>query len=610
MSSVVKTQGGLSVRAHIGDAKVLLAFNLDKKSTKNLAGFTIQVQAPGEQPFYIMNELQFEKPGDHAQDAKEPPNSSINAPIHKFRWMHVPGSLHLGPNPPMGKYTYTVTPRYFDDKQSLKPIDPSLSLALPVDVQPFQKAGLQLGFTRGYVQSQAYVHHFGPKAVIQPKKKELLFDTSQEAGKEPASGQPFTFADEYAWLGFTARARVFDTLQQVLSDKSLHLDMCAYDLNEPDVVKILVQLAAQGRVRLILDDASLHHNSKVPKPEDQVEVLFKKAAKNGAQIIRGHFSNFAHDKVLVVTKGQGGAPVKVLTGSTNFSVTGICVNANHVLVFSDPVVVKQYADLFQAAWDAQAKTPPWLKSTANLAGKSFPFSSKLTSTMSVTFAPHTTEFAGTVLQGLADRVAQEEKKKNGSVMFAVMTMNASGPVQPGLAKLHANQNIFSYGISDTPKGVFLYKPGQRTGVQVTGKPAGAVLPQPFDQVPGIGAGHQVHHKFVVCSFNTPDAVVYCGSSNLAAGGEQKNGDNLLEIHDSDVATAFAIEALALVDHFNFLDSFAKATKAPASAKKKAMPTVKSQAAVSGGWFLSTTDQWAQRYYDPKDLKCEDRQLFA
>jgi phosphatidylserine/phosphatidylglycerophosphate/cardiolipin synthase-like enzyme len=581
-----------------------------QKSTKNLAGFTIQVQAPGEQPFYIMNELQFQKPSDHAQDAKEPPNSSINAPVHKFRWMHVPGSLHLGINPPMGKYTYTVTPRYFDDKQSLMPIDPGLSVALPVDVQPFQKAGLQLGFTRGYVQSQAYMHHFGPKASIQPKKKELLFDTSQVAGKEPASGKPFTFADEYGWLGFTARARVFDTLQQVSKDQSLHLDMFAYDLNEPDVVKILVKLAGQGRIRLILDNASLHHDSKGSKPEDQVEALFKKSAKNGAQIIRGHFSNFAHDKVLVVTKTQGGTPVKVLTGSTNFSVTGICVNSNHVPVFSDRAVVKTYASLFQAAWDAQAKTSPWLKQKANLAGQSFPFSSKLTPKMSVTFAPHSAQFAGTVLQGMADRVAKEEKKKGGSVLFAVMTMAASGPVQPELAKLHANQNIFSYGISDTPKGVFLYKPGQRTGLQVTGKPAGAVLPKPFNQVPGIGPGHQVHHKFVVCSFNTPDAVVYCGSSNLAAGGEQKNGDNLLEIHDSDVATAFAIEALALVDHFNFLDSFAKNTKAPASAKKKAMPTVKSQAAAAGGWFLSTTNQWVQRYYDPKDLKCEDRELFA
>ena len=50
-------------------------------------------------------------------------------------------------------------------------------------------------------------------------------------------------------------------------------------------------------------------------------------------------------------------------------------------------------------------------------------------------------------------------------------------------------------------------------------------------MPSIGSGHQIHHKFVVCGFNGDDPVVYCGSSNLALGGEQHNGDNLLEIHD-------------------------------------------------------------------------------
>jgi len=46
-----------------------------------------------------------------------------------------------------------------------------------------------------------------------------------------------------------------------------------------------------------------------------------------------------------------------------------------------------------------------------------------------------------------------------------------------------------------------------------------------------------------------------------------NGDNLLAIRDEDVATAFAIEALALVDHFNFLDRAAAGPKA----KKKTKP---------------------------------------
>jgi hypothetical protein len=171
------------------------------------------------------------------------------------------------------------------------------------------------------------------------------------------------------------------------------------------------------------------------------------------------------------------------------------------------------------------------------------------------------------------------------------------------------------GISDNPGGIYLYKPGTRQGLLVSGKPASTVLPPPFDQVPGVGLGHQVHHKFVVCGFNRPDAVVYCGSSNLASGGEEANGDNLLAIRDSDVATAFAIEALCLVDHFNFLDKYATGGKGSKPTQKKgakpkkpsALPT---HAAADAGWFVSTDDGWAKPYFDPKDLKCTDRVLFG
>jgi hypothetical protein len=119
----------------------------------------------------------------------------------------------------------------------------------------------------------------------------------------------------------------------------------------------------------------------------------------------------------------------------------------------------------------------------------------------------------------------------------------------------------------------------------------------------------VHHKFVVCGFNSADPVVYCGSSNLASGGENLNGDNLLAIHDGDVATAFALEAIALVDHFNFLDGVASGPKAKAAATRKPAAS-KQQAAVSAGWFISTDDKWVDPYFDPKDLHSVDRQLFG
>jgi hypothetical protein len=184
-------------------------------------------------------------------------------------------------------------------------------------------------------------------------------------------------------------------------------------------------------------------------------------------------------------------PVKVLTGSTNFSGTGIYVNANNVIVFNDPQVAAAHSDVFDTVF----------------------------------------------------------------------------------------------------------------------KPVSTKLPPPFNQVPGIGLGHQVHHKFVVCGFNGSDPVVYRGSSNLASGGEQANGDNLLAIHDGDVATAFAIEALGLVDHLNFLDKFAKAPNAPKNAKVRP-PALQAQAAASAGWFLATTDKWVAPYFNPNDLHFMDRQLFA
>ncbi|HSS21508.1 MAG TPA: phospholipase D-like domain-containing protein [Pyrinomonadaceae bacterium] len=596
-----KQNTGLSVKAYRGDAKTLLAFNLPKANTKNLAGFTIEVAPKGQQSYFLQNNLRFEDPSKHAQDAKQPANSSFNAPIHKFRWLHVPGSLQQGTQPLFGSYTYTVTPRYFDGKGSLQPIDAKLSQAATVTVAPFVKGKMETGFTRGFVQSQAFVHHFGPKAAFRPKGNELLFDTSQVAGKSP-EGKDYTFAEQYEWLGFTARDKVFEVANEVLQNKKLRLDMFAYDLNEPDVLKILLELAKQGRIRMILDNAPLHHDAKSSKPEDQFEGLFTKAAKAPAEIIRGKFGRFAHDKELIVS--QGDKAIKVLTGSTNFSVTGLYVNSNHVLVFTDPTIAATYAQVFQTAWEGKAslkfnQTPEAAKVFSFVLGQT---------KIEVTYSPHPKADAEKNLDNMVARIEQEEKQKNGSVLFAVMGLDSgTGPVLPALKNIHSDQNIFSYGISDTPGGIFLYKPGKKTGSLVSGKPTASKLPPPFDQVPGLGLGHQVHHKFIVCGFNGKNPVVYCGSSNLALAGEQVNGDNLIAIHDGDIATVFAIEALALVDHFDFLDrSSSKAKVAPAKIKTASQE----QQAVNAGWFLSTTDAWVAPYYNADDLHNTDRLLFG
>ena len=127
--------------------------------------------------------------------------------------------------------------------------------------------------------------------------------------------------------------------------------MFAYDLNEPDVVSRLIKLAKRGAARVILDNAALHHNTTKPTPEDQFEKLFKAAAKAPADVLRGHFQRYSHDKIFIVSKG--GKARKVMTGSTNLSVTGLYVNSNHVIVFDDPVVAGKYAEVFTAVVERQ-----------------------------------------------------------------------------------------------------------------------------------------------------------------------------------------------------------------------------------------------------------------
>lgn len=67
--------------------------------------------------------------------------------------------------------------------------------------------------------------------------------------------------------------------------------------------------------------------------EDIFEEIIKKEVKEQKQLIRGHFSRFSHSKVFILKLDD--KPIKVLTGSTNFSTDGLYINSNQVLIFNN-----------------------------------------------------------------------------------------------------------------------------------------------------------------------------------------------------------------------------------------------------------------------------------
>jgi len=535
---------GVSLYAYKGDAMTLLAFDLAKELTDNFVGFTIHVKA-GSRRFYLYNKLTFKKGITlHRQPKDDDEKLSTEfSPIQKFRWVHVPSSIHYVDNPFFGDYTYSVTPRYVVNGSLLKP-DTRLTVSITIEVSPFKDGSVRLGFTRAFVSSQAYTFHFGTNAKMRPNNTDLIFDIKAKSGTATRKGVKvdYTYEEQHEYLGWQARDRVMEFLDEVVQNKRLKLDVFAYDLNEPVIASKLITLGKQGRVRIILDNTAEH--VKAGCFEMRFDKLFRQRAKSENQIFRGNFAGLAHAKVFIKRKNsKAGKAVSVLTGSTNFTTNGLCINANHAIIFDHARVAQLYADVFDASFGENQMAS---FKNSDFAAKDFEFKGDGLPDMTIRFSPHPKKITDTFFASIAKRIKEAES----DVLFAIMMDNSKSDILKAVQEQVKSDAIFTYGISDKKEGISLYKPGSKRGIKVTGLGTATDLPFPFSKVAKI-PGHNIHHKFIIVDFKGKDPVVYCGSSNLAYTPEQHNGDNLLAIRDKDVVAAFAIEAIRLVDHFQW-----------------------------------------------------------
>src|SRR5438093_11948088 len=89
-------------------------------------------------------------------------------------------------------------------------------------------------------------------------------------------------------------------LDEALNDNTVEVEMFAYDLNDPGIAQRCLNLAAPGRIRMILDNATLHRTQtgKPTTEEDDFQARFKAVAGTGAELFRCPFARYSHCKVL------------------------------------------------------------------------------------------------------------------------------------------------------------------------------------------------------------------------------------------------------------------------------------------------------------------------
>jgi hypothetical protein len=567
------SNGGLSIVAYPGDNKILLAMSLAdgqiNGSDKNLAGFAIW-RTEGSQPEQILsNRIGFTYGVSAATtpaDRKWIPSNQ--APFQKFRWIDVPLD---GFDQPI---TYRVKALYFAGASGTKTVD---GPEVKVTVNPVKKLHNKFrpAFTRGYIASQAYVDKFHNAPIRPDGAKTPDFDSKP-------------YKAQYEWLGADAHTALFDFIADCEQDKQAKIDVFAYDIDHPDVVAAICRIGKEGRLRAILDNAPLHTAKGAAEIKVAQMVI---AAAGKANVKQGHFARFQHNKVFIKRDASGTAQ-RVLYGSMNFSIRGLYVQANNIIVVDDAGIAGMFARAFEVAFQGNVQAGAFKKD--HIADGYMVGSAQDTSDLplySLALSPHAD---WTVSLGpMAERI----RAAKSSVLYAVMAPTGQGPVLASLRQIAAEPTVFSYGTVETDMGLAVQKPdGQMGGI--TGFAALLKhVPPPFDQEWTGGAGMHIHSKYVVVDFNGDHPTVFTGSSNLASGGEMANGDSLSMIEDAAVANMYAVEAVATFDHYHFRDVMQKATSnAPLTL-----------------WYpgkQGAAQPWWAAYYDKTRIQFRDRCLFA
>ncbi len=334
-------------------------------------------------------------------------------------------------------------------------------------------------------------------------------------------------------------------------------------------------------------------------------------------------SHIGHNK-FVIYEDNNGTPKSVLTGSTNWTPTGLCGQTNNMIIIDSEQIAADYKDYWEQmkleydenemqgadfrAWCASNSTTNKINKNSNL---------------TLWFSPNT---------------VQKSKPKNATTpidMQAVFDLieNAKDSV------LYLVFNPGSPSIIDKIKEVAAKRP-QGNPLFVRGAVSDAkiassvttnivsndILEKPttyyFDRVTGVAAipgsfsyfeeellklgFSTIHDKLLVIDPFSDDCIVITGSHNLGYAASYKNDENMLIIKkDKAIAQAYATHVLDIVNHFKWRYKLQdKIIKAGAKTLAQKEAVLKKE------WNdLTESDEWMNYYFDDSGFINRDRFIF-
>jgi len=358
--------------------------------------------------------------------------------------------------------------------------------------------------------------------------------------------------------------------------------LALYELADTELVQRLVD--AKGYIHLILSNTGTDDAENKPA---RMKLHAAGVDITDRMVANGHIG---HNKFCLYADATG-KPRAILSGSTNWTYTGICTQSNNAVVIESDALAQGYYDYWQRLKaDGSAQGQP-----LRTADRTTPINATIDgATAKVWFSPNTEQSskpknAATPID-MEDVFAAMAQAQN-AILFLVFQPGSPSIVEYAAACENAKPGLLVYGAATDPHATndFTTLLVHRTTSDTEAIRDDVVEASEVNTQFGYwqkellkmpGAHAIIHDKIVVIDPMTPNCVVIFGSHNLGYRASYNNDENMVIIKGHQpLAQAYATHVMDVYDHYRW---------------RFTLKTASGKQAFTG---LDKTPKWQDKYFE-------------
>jgi phosphatidylserine/phosphatidylglycerophosphate/cardiolipin synthase-like enzyme len=529
-----------------GDHTALVWLPTDLKPIPDCLGFTVRRVKKGSPDVYLHGFVGF------SDDDKLDPAAPWKHPVQRFMWWDYGVS-------PGDVVQYSVVPVVGKDKEHLKVSTADASALTPeMTISGQATPKVSAYFNKGIVASQ-----WVSRALNAVGKKPNI------ATLIGTPGNPLRNA-----LSGLLRPQLLEMLADVKQNNG-EIYAALYELNDPELIAALKALGK--KCHLVLANGAFKSSRK--DENEKVRAELRDVVDMHDRIVTGN--HFAHNK-FVVCCDSNGKPFRVLSGSTNWTMTGLCTQANNGIIVDDAGLAADFVNEWNLLKDAGNAYPPTLAQN-NSTAKTFTVDgSSITQWFAPTSAAQDLDFARELINAARDGilflffnpgkfVPDDQPPEKWTLLQNILSRHHAGTANfngglyirgvvnqeiDGLTNDSAGKASKQSDLDPTSGApVTLFNggdnPPQRLGLE-------SMVPKALkDNFHGwdkemLGSGVHIHSKVVVLDPFGQNPVVMTGSHNLGFKASSANDDNLMIVEgNAPLAAAYAANIIAIYQAYRW-----------------------------------------------------------